>query len=153
MRISLNILYQYPPSRPHPSEFILPVVMRCPLTRGRSYDTVDYYEIDIKPVDVQIYPKLNKTRHVGYDGIVPGPTFMMEKGKEAVVRFVNHADRANSVHLHGSYSMFNPSSFHVLGIDRLSPGRAPFDGWAEDTTEPGQYKGKCIYILDVSPVH
>lgn len=42
--------------------------------------------------------------------------------------------------------------FHVLGIDRLSPGRAPFDGWAEDTTEPGQYKGKCIYILDVSPI-
>lgn len=29
---------------------------------------------------------------------------------------------ANSVHLHGSYS------------------RAPFDGWADDTTEPGQYK-------------
>lgn len=31
-------------------------------------------------------------------------------------------DLANSVHLHGSYS------------------RAPFDGWADDTTEPGQYK-------------
>jgi bilirubin oxidase len=29
---------------------------------------------------------------------------------------------ANSVHLHGSYS------------------RAPFDGWADDTTDPGQYK-------------
>jgi len=46
----------------------------------------------------------------------------MKQGREAVVRFINHADRANSVHLHGSYS------------------RAPFDGWAEDTTEPGQYK-------------
>jgi FtsP/CotA-like multicopper oxidase with cupredoxin domain len=28
----------------------------------------------------------------------------------------------NSVHLHGSFS------------------RAPFDGWAEDTTQPGEYK-------------
>ena len=52
----------------------------------------------------------------------PGPTFMMEQGVEAVVRFINHGIRANSVHLHGSYS------------------RAPFDGWAEDTTEVGQYK-------------
>jgi bilirubin oxidase len=50
-----------------------------------------------------VYPNLGKTRLVGYDGIAPGPTFMMRKGTEAVVRFINHADRANSVHLHGSY--------------------------------------------------
>ncbi|KAI4715643.1 oxidase cueO precursor [Aureobasidium sp. EXF-10727] len=87
----------------------------------KTYDNIDYYEIDIKPVDIEIYPG-KKTRHVGYNGTVPGPTFKMQQGREAVVRFINHADRANSVHLHGSYS------------------RAPFDGWAEDTTEPGQYK-------------
>jgi FtsP/CotA-like multicopper oxidase with cupredoxin domain len=50
---------------------------------------------------------------------------MMQRGREAVVRFINHGDRANSVHLHGSYS------------------RAPFDGWAEDTTLVGQYKDYC----------
>ncbi|CAI6337125.1 unnamed protein product [Periconia digitata] len=83
---------------------------------------LDYYEIDIKPVDVQIYPGLGKTHLVGYNGGVPGPTFRMQKGREAVVRFVNHATLANSVHLHGSYS------------------RAPFDGWADDITKPGQYK-------------
>lgn len=59
---------------------------------------------------------------MGYDGLIPGPTFMQEKGQEAVVRFVNHGDLANSVHLHGSYS------------------RAPFDGYADDTTEVGGYK-------------
>lgn len=46
---------------------------------------------------------MGKTKLVGYDGMAPGPTFMMRKGTEAVVRFINHADRANSVHLHGSY--------------------------------------------------
>ncbi|THY73770.1 oxidase cueO precursor [Aureobasidium pullulans] len=71
---------------------------------------MDYYEVDIKPLEVQVYPNLGKTRLVGYDGQNPGPTFMMTKGREAVVRFINHADRANS------------------------------DGWADDTTEPGQYK-------------
>ncbi|KAI5265941.1 oxidase cueO precursor [Aureobasidium subglaciale] len=107
-------------------EFPLPVPpvakpVKVFLTVIRTYDNIDYYEIDIKPVDIEIYPG-KKARHVGYNGIVPGPTFKMQQGREAVVRFINHADRANSVHLHGSYS------------------RAPFDGWAEDTTEPGEYK-------------
>ena len=38
------------------------------------------------------------------------------------MRFINHGDRANSVHLHGSFS------------------RAPFDGWADDVTQPHQFK-------------
>lgn len=52
----------------------------------------------------------------------PGPTFFIPRGTESIVRFVNNAEMENSVHLHGSYS------------------RAPFDGWAEDVTQPGQYK-------------
>ena len=43
------------------------------------------------------------------------------------------------MHLHGSYSMQHPRRLltkHKL----ILPGRAPFDGWAEDITEPGQYK-------------
>jgi bilirubin oxidase len=92
------------------------------LINNHTGKAINYYEVNIQPVDVQIYPNLPKTRLVGYDGMVPGPTFMMEQGTEAIVRFINHGDRANSVHLHGSYS------------------RAPFDGWAEDTTGVGQYK-------------
>jgi bilirubin oxidase len=46
----------------------------------------------------------------------------MTQGREAVVRFINHGDRANSVHLHGSFS------------------RSPFDGYADDITEQNQYK-------------
>jgi bilirubin oxidase len=65
---------------------------------------------------------MKKARYVGYDGIVPGPTFMQEKGEEAIVRFVNHGDRASSIHLHGSYT------------------RAPFDGYADDTIGVGEYK-------------
>jgi hypothetical protein len=38
------------------------------------------------------------------------------------VRFINHSDRANSVHLHGS------------------PSRSPWDGWADDVTQVNQYK-------------
>ena len=59
----------------------------------------------MKPFEHHIYPRLKPARLVGYDGMSPGPTFRMEKGREAVVRFVNHADVDVSVHLHGSYSM------------------------------------------------
>lgn len=62
------------------------------------------------------------TNLVGYDGITPGPTFHMTKGREALIRFVNQYDRSSAIHLHGSYS------------------RAPFDEWAEDTIKPGHYK-------------
>jgi bilirubin oxidase len=69
-----------------------------------------------------VYKGKQPAKLIGYDGISPGPTFRMTKGRESVVRFKNHGDKDLSVHLHGSYS------------------RAPFDGWAEDVTEPGQYK-------------
>lgn len=59
---------------------------------------------------------------VGYDGTSPGPTFRINRDTETVVRYVNKYDRPSSVHLHGSYS------------------RAPFDGWAADVIEPGEYK-------------
>ncbi|KFY84701.1 hypothetical protein V500_09102 [Pseudogymnoascus sp. VKM F-4518 (FW-2643)] len=91
-------------------------------TNSTTGQIINYYEVDIKPFQQQVYSNLGKANLVGYDGISPGPTFRMERGQEAVVRFINHGTLNSSVHLHGSYS------------------RAPFDGWAEDTTAPGQYK-------------
>jgi bilirubin oxidase len=81
-----------------------------------------YYEVEIKPFTHQVYPNLKAANLVGYDGISPGPTFIIPRGTESIVRFINNARIENSVHLHGSYS------------------RAPFDGWAEDITRPGEYK-------------
>ena len=61
------------------------------------------------------------TNLVGYNGIFPGPTFKIQRGRETLVRFVNEYTRPSSVHLHGS------------------PTRSPWDGWAENTYLPGQY--------------
>ncbi|KAM0813349.1 putative Bilirubin oxidase [Seiridium cardinale] len=81
-----------------------------------------YFEVEIKPFQQQVYPNLSPARLVGYDGISPGPTFLIPQGTESVVRFMNQGDQENSVHLHGS------------------PSRAPFDGWAEDVTFPNEFK-------------
>jgi bilirubin oxidase len=58
---------------------------------------IDYYEINIKPLEQQVYPGLKKARLVGYDGASPGPTFRMTRGREAVVRFKNYGDSDISV--------------------------------------------------------
>ncbi|RMI99061.1 Bilirubin oxidase [Fusarium kuroshium] len=81
-----------------------------------------YFEIEIKSFTKSVYPNLRDATFTGYDGMAPGPTIMVPKGTESIVRFINNAAHENSVHLHGSYS------------------RAPFDGWAEDITQPGEYK-------------
>ncbi|KAI1259278.1 Cupredoxin [Xylariaceae sp. FL1019] len=92
------------------------------ITNPVTGEDIWYYEIEIKPFESQVYPNLLPATLVGYDGISPGPSFVVPRGQETVVRFVNNAERMNSVHLHGS------------------PSRAPFDGWANDTTQPGEYK-------------
>ncbi|KAJ9639000.1 hypothetical protein H2201_005910 [Coniosporium apollinis] len=91
-------------------------------TNPNTGAAIDYYEVEIKEFEQQVYPGLKPARLVGYDGVSPGPTFRVERGRETVVRFINKAVMASAVHLHGSYS------------------RAPFDGWAEDLIKPGQYK-------------
>ncbi|KAK5660756.1 hypothetical protein OQA88_12122 [Cercophora sp. LCS_1] len=116
------------PSPDYPLKFQVPLPIppiKQPLkvfTKPNSTDEVWYYEFEIKHFSQQIYPNLNATPLVGYDGLAPGPTIIVPRGTESVVRFVNNATALSSVHLHGSYS------------------RAPWDGWAEDTSAPGQYK-------------
>ncbi|KAH7132250.1 Cupredoxin [Dendryphion nanum] len=87
-----------------------------------SGSTIDYYEVEVKSFTKQIYPNLPPTEMVGYDGMSPGPTFLMQRGREAVVRFSNNGPTKMSVHVHGQYN------------------RAPFDGWAADYALGGQYK-------------
>jgi len=83
---------------------------------------INYFEIEIKDFEKQIYPGLQTTSMTGYNGMAPGPTITVTRGEESLVRFINKSKRDSSIHLHGSYS------------------RTPFDGWAEDVISNGQYK-------------
>ncbi|KAA8914597.1 Cupredoxin [Sphaerosporella brunnea] len=120
------ILPRQSPEYGHDFEFPLPIPpIKEPLTSHTDYKTgtkIDFYEVKIREFKKRLFPDLGEATLVGYDGMAPGPTFRIKKGTESVVRFVNEYGRKSAVHLHGSYS------------------RAPFDGWAEDTIEPGQYK-------------
>ncbi|KAI5791979.1 Cupredoxin [Geopyxis carbonaria] len=108
--------FQYPLPIPPTAE------VKATYTNETTGISIDFYELKIKAFSGQPYPNLGPASLVGYDGVSPGPTFKMTRGREALVRFVNEYSRPSAVHLHGSFS------------------RAPFDGWAEDTIDPGQYK-------------
>ncbi|KAK8137207.1 Cupredoxin [Apiospora sp. TS-2023a] len=110
------------PSRIPPYEANTGLKQYSTVTNPVTGNDILYYEVEIRPFNQQIYPDLKPARLVGYDGISPGPTFIVPRGTETVVRVMNSAELPISVHLHGS------------------PSRGPFDGWAEDVTRPGQYK-------------
>jgi hypothetical protein len=75
------------------------------VTNPVTNEPIDYYEVDIQPFQKEVFPGLSSTSMVGYDGMSPGPMFVIEKGREAVVRFSNKATTDSVVHLHGSYSV------------------------------------------------
>ncbi|RPA90442.1 Cupredoxin [Choiromyces venosus 120613-1] len=102
--------------------------LQCRRRGSRTYvnETTDipigFYEVTIKAFQKRIYPNLGLTDFAEYDGMVPGPTFWIQKGREVLIRFANAYDRPSAIPLHGSYFI------------------APFGGWAEDTIAPGNYQ-------------
>ena len=83
---------------------------------------VQYYELDIDKFQQQVYPNLGPANLAGYNGRPVGPTFRIPVGTESIVRLTNNNDLSASMHLHGAWS------------------RAPWDGWADDLLETGQFK-------------
>ena len=70
----------------------------------------------------QVYPNLGPANLAGYNASGAGPTFRIPVGTESIVRLTNNNDLSSSMHLHGAWT------------------RSPWDGWANDTIDPGQYK-------------
>lgn len=87
--------------------FQFPLPIPPPLPPSTSYTnettgkSIDFYEIDIQDFEKQVYPGLQTTSLTGYNGMAPGPTLHMTRGREAVVRFINKSKRDSSIHLHG----------------------------------------------------
>jgi spore coat protein A len=113
-----------------PAPFTLPFDVPPVLGPLRSDATTDYFRTYMKPALKEFIPGL-KTEVWGYNGIVPGPTIRVRKGRPAVVRHVNNLPLQHptlgytpwtSVHLHGQASL------------------PQFDGYASDITNPGQFK-------------
>ena len=113
-----------------PKPFTLPFGVPPTAVPIRQDATTDYYRMTMRAVQGEIIPGL-KTTLYAYDGVVPGPTIKVNRGRQAVVRHINQLPNRHaslkyepwtSVHLHGSASL------------------PQYDGYASDITRPGEFK-------------
>ena len=113
-----------------PAPFTMPFQVPPVIMPVRSDATTDYYRMTMQPATKEFIPGL-PTQVWGYNGIVPGPTMRVRKGRPVVVRQINSLPLQHptlgytpwtSVHLHGQASL------------------PQYDGYASDITNPGQFK-------------
>ena len=129
-RTQLAVAGRIPESR-LPEPFQVPFPITPTLKPVRKSASTDYYQITMRANKVPILPGFPATEIWGYNGITPGPTIKVMKGRKAVVRQINRLPKRHptlgyeswtSVHLHGSASL------------------PQYDGYADDVTYPGEYK-------------
>jgi FtsP/CotA-like multicopper oxidase with cupredoxin domain len=128
-RTALSQANRIPESR-LPAPFTVPFTTPPVLAPVRSTAGTDFYEIVQRPASVEILPGL-KTGIWGYNGIMPGPTIVSRRGRQAVVRQVNALPP-----LHPTLRYRPWTSTHLHG----SPSLPEYDGYASDITEPGSWK-------------
>jgi FtsP/CotA-like multicopper oxidase with cupredoxin domain len=117
--------------QPFRNRFVRPPVLRPDRSRrGQDGVWTDYFTLNETARRARILPTMS-TLIYGYNGITPGPTIKVRRGRRAVVKVRNQLPARHptmghtsttSVHLHGSASL------------------PQFDGYASDITGPGWFK-------------
>ncbi len=98
--------------------------------KWNKYFPTVFYEIHTKPGMHQFHPELPPSPVWGYDGIVPGPTFIVQQGVPVLVRFhndlpLNHFGSGgwgieqDAIHLHNGHT---PSESDGFAGDFHNPG-------------------------------
>ncbi|KAI5779051.1 Cupredoxin [Geopyxis carbonaria] len=78
-------------SPPYNHEFSQPLPIpptKQKLTTYTDYNSgieIDFYEVKIQQFTKNLFPGLGDATLIGYDGMAPGPTFRVKKGRETVV--------------------------------------------------------------------
>lgn len=83
-----------------PEPFTVPLPIPEVLEPTRTDADTDYYQITQRAAELEILPGTT-TQVWGYNGTVPGPTLVSEKGRRTVVTHRNELPVPVVVHLHG----------------------------------------------------
>ncbi|MEV6282316.1 multicopper oxidase domain-containing protein [Kribbella sp. NPDC051770] len=102
---------------PLPEPFQVPLPIPPTKRPVRSDASTDYYRVVQRKASLEILPGL-RTEVLGYDGLLPGPTFDVRSGRTSVVEQVNQLDVPTVVHLHGGHT---PASSDGWPLDLLMP--------------------------------
>jgi FtsP/CotA-like multicopper oxidase with cupredoxin domain len=102
---------------PLPEAFKVPLPIPPVKKPLRTADGVDYYRVVQQKASLEILPGL-RTEVLGYDGLLPGPTFDVRSNRTIVVEQVNQLDVPTVVHLHGGHT---PAASDGWPLDLLMP--------------------------------
>jgi spore coat protein A, manganese oxidase len=128
-RTKLALADRIPTSR-LPAPFSVPLPVPPVLAPVRRDAATDYYELTQMQISAEILPGL-QTRVWGYNGLVPGPTIEVDASRPTVVRQINSLPARHPTLGYRPYT-----STHLHG----SPSLPQYDGYANDITDPGQFK-------------
>lgn len=124
--------------------------------RWEEFPPVIYYDLDVRPAMHRFHPELPLTPIWGFDGLVPGPTFVARQGQPILVRFrnnlpMNHAGSGGwgieqtTVHLHNGHTasesdgfagnFFNPGLFYDNHYPNVLAGYDAFPATKGDPRE------------------
>ncbi|HEY4570884.1 MAG TPA: multicopper oxidase domain-containing protein [Kribbella sp.] len=107
---------------PRPFQVPLPIPpVKKPI---RSDAHADYYRVVQRKASLEILPGL-KTEVMGYDGLLPGPTFDVPSGRTTAIEHVNELDVSTVVHLHGGHT---PATSDGWPLDLVMPRTMPETG-------------------------
>jgi spore coat protein A, manganese oxidase len=95
----------------------------------------DYFLVSQQKVDIEIFPTGPRTVMWTYNGSYPGPTFIVEKNRQILVRQINNLNEANTstTHLHGSHSL-SDSDGGAFTSQIVAPGSFKDYVYANDDT-------------------
>jgi FtsP/CotA-like multicopper oxidase with cupredoxin domain len=121
---------------PLPEPFKVPLPIPPTKQPIRTYAGVDYYRVVQQKASLEILPGL-KTEVLGYDGLMPGPTFDVRSGRTTVIEQVNQLDVPTVVHLHGGHT---PASSDGWPLDLLMPNGEHHDHAGHSAMTGGDIK-------------
>lgn len=98
--------------------FELPLKIPAILTPAKRTETQDEYDIVQSEAEQEILPG-HATKIWGYQGVFPGPTIRVRRGRTAVIRHTNRLSVHTVVHLHGGRT---PSDSDGFATDMVMPG-------------------------------
>ncbi len=108
---------------PLPEPFKAPLPIPPVKKPIRTDAGADYYRAVQRRASLEILPGL-KTEVMGYDGLLPGPTFDVRSGRTTVIEQVNELDVSTVVHLHGGHT---PAASDGWPLDLVMPAEGHTD--------------------------
>ncbi len=113
-----------------PKPFTRPLTVPPVLTPTVATPNTDYHVIRMMPTTAELVPGY-RTQLWSYNGSVPGPTIVAQRGRKTVARFINQLPASHPQLAYQSYA-----SVHLHG----AMSKPQYDGYASDLIQPGYFK-------------